>query len=70
VGERVRRHVTTALPLQAVVADGRRRSESFFHVALLDDVLRRVRAGGPHAGEAVGLQLQAHRQRVGRRFVE
>ena len=49
--------------LDAVVADRRGGGQPLLEVALLEQpaLERRVR---PHAGEAVGLQLDPHRQRV------
>ena len=47
------------LLLDAVVADRRRRGQALLEVAALEDAAVVGRAG-PDAGEAVGLQLEAH----------
>src|SRR4051794_31861270 len=56
VGERLRVDVAGRLLLDAVVADGGGRGQSLLEVAGLQ-LLALVGRVGPHAGEAVGLQL-------------
>src|SRR5690348_8233905 len=60
--ERVRRHATLRLLLDAVVADGRRRVERVRDLGLRrgDEIARVGGVLGPHAGVAVGLQLGAY----------
>src|SRR5437868_3211953 len=67
VGEGLRRHAALRLPLQPVVADGRRGIERLLHVARLEDVARALGVVRPDAREAIGLQLQPDGRRVGRR---
>src|SRR4051812_39150397 len=70
VRELLRHHATRAELLQAIVADRGSGAQRFFHVARIEfdpagrgsSRLRRLVA--PHAGIAVGLQLEAHRHRV------
>ena len=49
--------------LDAIVADGRRSGQPLLEVALLEQaaLVRRVR---PHAGQAVGLELEPNRECV------
>src|SRR4051812_2614918 len=58
-------HVARRRTLQAVVTHRSRGVEAFLDVALLQQstLLRRV---APYAGETIGLQLQSHRDRIGR----
>jgi hypothetical protein len=65
VGERVGNGVATRLLLQAVVADGAGSVQPFLDVACLDDVARAIGVVGPDPGQAIGLELKAHRQGVG-----
>ena len=51
--------------LEAVVADGRGGPQALLEVARLEHAPLAGGVVAPHAGEAVGLQLQAHRQLVG-----
>jgi hypothetical protein len=67
VGEAVGHRVALGLLLQRVVADRRGGAQRLLHVAGLEDAAGRVGVLGPHAGQAVGLQLEAHRQLVGLR---
>src|SRR5690606_3364790 len=62
VGEALRRDAALGLFLQAIVADRRGRRQRRFEVALLEDLAAAVRMMRPDAGEAVGLQLHAHRE--------
>src|ERR1043165_1809175 len=64
VGEGVRDGVALRLLLQPIVADRRRGLHRRLDVARLDQVPLLVGFGGPDAGEAVGLQLDAHLQAV------
>jgi hypothetical protein len=68
MGEGIRHHFAAGLPLQGVVADGGGGVQGRFHVAVFNDVARAVGVVGPDAGEAVGLQLQPHRQGVALAF--
>src|SRR5215471_8225122 len=58
VRERVRRHTSARVALQAVVADRLRGRETLFDVAGLEDLLAHVRVMGPDPREAIGLQLE------------
>ena len=62
--EGVGHDISLRLLLDAVVADGARRIESLVDIAGLDDVLGLLGVIGPDAGEAVGLQLHAHLERI------
>src|SRR4051812_24503102 len=53
-------HVALDALLDRVVADGLRRGECFFDVALLDELARAVRGVRPDAGVTIRLQLHAH----------
>ncbi len=64
VGERFGHHDALRLSLQRVVADARGGIQPFLDVAGLQPGLGLLRVVGPYAGQAVGLQFQAHRQRV------
>src|SRR5690606_23432207 len=68
VRERLGRHRALGLALDAVVADRGRRAEALLHVALLEQLARAVRVVRPHAGQAVRLQLEAHRELVALRL--
>src|SRR6516164_3763313 len=70
VGEGVGHHVALGLPLQPVVADGRGSLHRCLHVARFDEVPRFLRVMRPHAGKAIGLQLDPHLDLVGLDFVE
>ena len=63
VRPRLRVHAAARLALDPVVADRRRRGQALLEVAALEQplLLRRV---PPDAGEAVGLQLEPHRELV------
>ena len=65
MGEGIRHDIALGLFLDAVVADGARRIERLLDVAGLDDVLALLGMIGPDAGEAIGLQLHAHLERIG-----
>src|SRR6266581_1502133 len=65
VGERVGHDVAASLLLQPVVADCRRGFQRLVDVARLDQLPALLRAIGPNAGEAIGLQLDAHLQLIG-----
>src|SRR5438874_902726 len=67
VGEGLRRHAALRLPLQPIVADGRRGVERLLHVARLEDVARALGVVRPDAREAIRLQLQPDGRRVGLR---
>src|SRR5512139_3221959 len=60
VGEAVGHDLALAAPLQRVVADLRGGVHRLFQVALLEPVLAALRVVRPHAGETVGLQLDAN----------
>src|SRR5207302_2005194 len=68
VREALRRDAASRHLLQAVVADGRRGAEAFIGVAGVEHLLSRG-AVAPHAGEAVGLQLEADRERIALRRI-
>src|SRR5574337_1699391 len=68
VGEGFGHHHALTLALQRVVADARGGVQALLHVARLEPVARLVRMVRPHTGQAVGLQLEPHRQRVGLRL--
>ena len=63
MSEGLRYHTTLALLLQPIVADRRSRGQCLFGVAWLE-LLHRVRVMAPHAREAIGLQLEAHGERI------
>ena len=65
VGEAVWHGVAARCGLQPVVADRLCGRERPFDVPLLEDPPFLVRVGGPDAGEAIGLQLDPYRKRVG-----
>ena len=65
VGERVGHDPALALALDSVVADGRGGIEPLLDVALLEDLAGPVCVVCPDAGQAVRLELHAHRQLVG-----
>src|SRR6185295_5060904 len=50
--------------LQCVVADLRRGVQGLFDIALFQNLARRLGVMAPDAGEAVGLQLEPHADRV------
>src|SRR4051794_31512474 len=64
VGEGLRVDPPLRLLLDPIVADSRRRGQAFLEVTVLEDapVIGRPR---PDAGQAVGLELESHRERVG-----
>ena len=64
MGERVRHHIALSLLLQAVIADRRGGAHRGLDVARLDQLPLLVGARRPDAGEAIGLQLDAHLQAV------
>src|SRR5690606_12058427 len=64
MGEAVRYHLATAALLQAVVADGGGGLQGFLQIARLQQLAVAVRGVAPDAGQAVGLQLLAHRQGI------
>src|SRR5215472_15995433 len=64
VGEGVRYHIALHLFLQTIIADRRGRLERLFDVAGIEELVFLLSAIGPHAGEANGLQLDAHLQLV------
>src|SRR5690606_16405524 len=61
MAERLRADDPARHLLQAVVADRRRRRHRLLDVARLEQAAA-LRVARPHAGEAVGLQLEPHRQ--------
>ena len=63
--EGFRHHVALRALLEAVVADGSRCVEAFLDVPVLKDLGGGIGLLRPDAGEAVGLEFHAHRQRVG-----
>jgi hypothetical protein len=65
VSERFGNDLALRLVLQAIVPNCRRRGERLFGFAGLEDLLHAVGAMTPDAGEAVGLQFESHRQRIG-----
>src|SRR5581483_5680704 len=66
VREGVRHHAARGLALQGVVADRRRGRQRRVDVAGLQEVRPLLRlAVDPDAGQAVGLQLHPHLQRIG-----
>src|SRR5438105_5903382 len=62
--ERLGNDLAARHALQPVVADGRRRVQSFIHIAGIEQAAR-LGEMSPHARVAVGLQLEADGQRVG-----
>src|ERR1041385_4688882 len=68
VGKGVRHHIATRLLLQAVVADGRGGLQRRLHVARLNALPLLIGMKRPDAGEAVGLQFDAHLDAVRSRF--
>src|SRR5262245_34624557 len=68
MGEGVGHDIALRLLLDAIVADGARRPERILDVARLNDVLTFLSSIGPDAGEAIGLKLHAHLERVGLRL--
>jgi hypothetical protein len=50
--------------LEPVVSDGRRRSESFFKVARLNEIPFSLGVVAPDAGETIGLQFHSDRQGI------
>ena len=69
VGEAVGHDAALRLLLQAVVADGSGGGERLIDVVFIDHLAAAILVGviGPHAGQAIGLQLDPHRQRHWRR---
>ena len=65
MSERVGLHPASRLILNPIVANCRRGVERFLRIALLEDVALRGRVP-PDSGEAVGLQLETHRELIGR----
>src|SRR5262249_30481677 len=65
VGERLGDDTPLRLALQAVVADGGRGVETLLDVAGLEDLAGALGVVRPHAGQAIGLELHAHLERVG-----
>src|SRR5262245_36547046 len=57
--------IALRLFLDAIVADGARRPERILDIARLDDVLTLLGTISPDAGEAIGLKLHAHLERIG-----
>ena len=66
--ERLRRDAPARRLLEPVVTDRRRGAKALVHVARIQQLPLRRRMA-PHAGEAVGLQLQPHRERVAARRI-
>src|SRR5438309_11608958 len=64
VRERLGVHVAGRLALQPVVTNGCRGVEPFLHISLLKETAL-VRGVSPDAGEAIRLQLEAHRHGIG-----
>src|SRR6478609_4377892 len=60
MGEAVRHHRASRLPLQAVVADRRRGLQCRLDVAGLQEIVLRIRVLGPHTGIAIRLQFDAN----------
>src|SRR5215208_1981479 len=65
VGEGVRHHAALRTPLQSVVADRGCRLQRGVDVARLEEAVLLFSVVGPHAGEAVRLQFDAHLDLVG-----
>src|ERR1700689_1169218 len=65
VGEAVGHGVAARGGLQPVVADRRRGRHRLLDVAGLEDLPLLIGMVGPNAGEAVGLELDPDRQRIG-----
>src|SRR5262249_4172993 len=64
MGESVGHDIALRFSLQAVVADGGRGLQRLIDVARIEEVVLSLRAVRPDAGEAIGLQFDAHLQRV------
>src|SRR5215475_5345917 len=64
VRERLRYDTAHRLALQAIVADRGGSVQAFLDVAGLQDLARALGVAGPHARQAIGLQLHAHLERV------
>src|SRR5215467_11334214 len=64
VGEAVRNHGAARLTLQAVVADRRGGLERSLDVSRIEERFLLLLPIGPHAGKAIGLQLDLHLQAV------
>ncbi len=70
VREAIGRHARAGHPLDTVVANRRRRVQPFLEVTRLEFDLPERGASGlrgfvpPHAGKAISLQLQPHRERI------
>src|SRR5215212_1923083 len=60
----VRHHYAARLPLQPVVPDRGGGVHRRLDIALFDNVLHAIGVVGPNAREAIGLQLQAHRNLI------
>src|SRR5579863_1284826 len=65
VRERVRHRVALGLFLQAVVADGRSGLQRFVDVAGIEEIMFLLRTVRPDSRQTVGLQFDAHLDRVG-----
>src|SRR5215469_369584 len=68
VRERIRHHIPLGSSLQRVIADRARGAQRGLDITLLEDVLGLIGMIRPYAREAVGLQLELHRQLVRLRF--
>src|SRR5512147_2439376 len=70
VGEGFGNHVAAALLLQAVIADGAGRVERLLDVAFFQHLAAAIGVVAPDPGEAVRLQFQLNRERIGLRLAE
>ena len=68
--EGIGHHPALSLLLQPVISNRCRSLQRRLDVARLDEIPLRLRTIGPHSREAIGLQLDAHLQPVGRGPVE
>jgi hypothetical protein len=64
VGERVWYDVPLSFPLQAVVSDSGRGLQSLVDVARIEELVLLLLVVRPNTGEAIGLQFDAHLERV------
>jgi len=70
VGEGIGHDVALASPLQTIIPDRRRRLHGGLDVSWLDQPPLLLRVVRPHAGEAVGLQLDPDLELVGLGLVQ
>src|SRR5262247_3351860 len=64
VRERLRHDAPHRLALQAIVADRGGGVQAFLDVTGFEDLARALGVAGPHARQAIGLQLHADLERV------